>query len=147
MLYDPIGDKSREPKHLSNLMNKQVESQSILMTGKHFQISHDNPQNVMCNDRAAQQCLEFHPDFADFTPGDACEPTPRALEPDIRILRGQRTYDLRKFFHITITQPQAYLSCSEVGEFEEPLLSIGAGFLPLVTFPRRSVPPSLAPFT
>ena len=35
MLYDPIGDKSREPKHLSNLMNKQVEN--ILMTGKHFQ--------------------------------------------------------------------------------------------------------------
>ena len=87
MLYDPIGDKSREPKHLSNLMNKQVET--ILMTGEHFQISHDNPQNVMCNDRAAQQCLEFHPDFADFTPGDACEPTPRALEPDIRITRGQ----------------------------------------------------------
>ena len=110
MLYDPIGDKSREPKHLSNLMNKQVESQSILMTGKHFQISHDNPQNVMCNDRAAQQCLEFHPDFADFTPGDACEPTPRALEPDIKILREQRTYDILKFFHITITQPQAYFA-------------------------------------
>ena len=31
----------------------------------------------MCNDRAAQQCLEFHPDFADFTPGDAChDPDP-----------------------------------------------------------------------
>ena len=91
MLYDPIADKSREPKHLSNLMNKQVGIRRLENIFIGLAISYDIPQNVMCNDRAAQQCLEFHPDFADFTPGDACEPSPRALEPDIKILREQRT--------------------------------------------------------
>ena len=43
----------------------------------------------MCNDRAAQQCLEFHPDFSDFTPGDACDdPVPVLHETKFKLLRS-----------------------------------------------------------
>lgn len=46
-------------------------------------------QNAMCNDRAAQQCLEFHPDFADFTPGDACDGLVEVLhETKFKLLRA-----------------------------------------------------------